>query len=77
LEIRIRRSQLLTLYVDPDVDKAPPKVYENPALLAWAAVRYPFPFATTIAAVPQRNDLMTNSESALSAASAQPEGRPR
>lgn len=30
LEIRIRRSQVLTMYVDPDVDKAP-EVYKDPA----------------------------------------------
>ncbi len=70
LEIRIRSWQESTLYVDPDVDK-PEVVYLLPGL------QYPFPFATTKTCVPQGYELMTASESALSAASAQPEGRPR
>ena len=64
------------MYVDPDVYKAE-VVYKDPALLPWEAVQYAYPFATTRPYVPQRYERMTYSESALSAASAQPEGRVR
>jgi hypothetical protein len=73
LEIRIRREQEEAMYVDPDVDK-PEAVYKP---IFQARVPYDLPFATTKTCVPQRYFTMTFSESALSAASAQPEGRPR
>jgi hypothetical protein len=70
--------QELALYIDPDVDK-PTEVDKEPASKPQPPdrVQYPFPFETTMTDVPQRYDLMTYCESALSAASAQPEGRAR
>ena len=81
LEIRIRKLQLLVMYVDPDVYKAEETV-KDPALQPLQEdgperVQYAPPSATTMACVPQRYKLMMYSESILLADSAQPEGRAR
>ena len=80
LEIRIRVLQLEALYVDPDVDKLEVCVlcgHKVPPEFKLRRVKYEYPSATTMRYAPQKYEPITYRESALSTASAQPEGRAR